>query len=114
MCFAWDIHDVLCNARNAYWDYVGVFMIEHEHHEITQADYNELVFPEDCRRELRKMGYKPIETYTVKEHPLTQDKLPRAQPCRGIVPTHYLRFIHGDGYVPVPLPQYERDGGAQR
>lgn len=72
-------------------------MIDHEHFEICQADYNELVFLESCRAELRKMGF-------YRTHPLNTDQLPRAAPQ----PTHYLRYTKGMGYETVPIPQYER------
>jgi len=62
---------------------------------MNQADFNEQVFLDDCRAELRKMGW-------YKTHPLNEDPLPRTR-----APTHYLRYTRGTGYEPVPLPQYE-------
>jgi len=70
---------------------------------MNQADYNELVFLEKCREELRKAGY-------YKTRPLNQDELPRAQPCHGFMPTHRLEFDPATKeYTPVPIiPQHER------
>jgi hypothetical protein len=67
---------------------------------MNQADYNELVFLEKCRAELRKMGFHKI-------HPLNEDPLPRARPAAPR--THYLEYNPRTGeYTPVPIiPQYE-------
>lgn len=77
-------------------------MIEHEHHEICQADLEEQKFLEECRKPLTEAGFHPIST----------QPLPRAAPTKQ--PTHRLEYDPRTGeYTPVPIiPQYER--GEQR
>lgn len=80
-------------------------MIEHEHPEICLDDINdphgERRFKQSCIEEYNRM---------MKEHPLTTDPLPRAQPCQGRIPTHRLEYDpHTGEYTPIPIiPQHER------